>query len=164
MLILILVLLLIAFTLCLVLRKKLSCTTIPYTSSAILPKFFNMVTLVLGFAIILLLLPIGNLSLKIATNSTIDRKIEIYEEENAKIEKDIDAMIKQYLEKEYNLSVDLKRDDNPIALTTLFSELKSDDFVKHQRAQYIDNQKKIMQLKEEKIDVTKLKWLLYFGK
>lgn len=114
-------------------------------------------------AIIGLLIPICILSTTVATEGTIDSKIAMYEEENAKIEQDIDRIVEQYLKYEQDTFANLK-EESPITLVSLFPELKSDALVQQQLEIYMDNNAEIKSLKEEKIDIAKKKWLLYFGK
>lgn len=101
---------------------------------------------------------------KIATASTIDEKIAMYKEENATIEQDIDRIVEEYLKHEHDTFTDLKTKESSITLVTLFPELKSDTLVQQQLGIYVANNAKIRSLREEKIDIAKLKWLLYFGK
>ncbi len=107
---------------------------------------------------------IFDISTEVATESIIDRKIEMYQEENAKIEEDIDKIVKEYLKHEHDTFADLKAEESSIALVNLFPELKSDTLVQQQLEIYVANNEKIRGLKEEKIDLTRKKWLLYFGK
>ncbi len=85
-------------------------------------------------------------------------------EENAIIEKDIDRIVDTYLKHEQDTYADLKTEESSIALVTLFPELKSDTLVQQQLEIYVYNNAKIKRLKEDRIDITKLKWILYFGK
>lgn len=101
---------------------------------------------------------------KIATETIIDDKIAMYQAENAEIEQDIDRIVKEYLEYEHDTFTDLKTEESSITLVTLFPELKSDTLVQQQLEIYVENNKKIKSLREEKIDLAKIKWLLYFGK
>lgn len=101
---------------------------------------------------------------KVATESILDSKITMYQEENATIEQDIDKIVKEYLEHEHDTFADLKTEGSTITLVTLFPELKSDTLVQRQLEIYVANNAKIKSLREEKIDMTTLKWLLYFGK
>ncbi len=101
---------------------------------------------------------------KVETANTIDSKIAMYQEENTIIEQDIDKIVDAYLQHEQNTFADLKTEESLITLVTLFPELKSDNLVQQQLEIYFANSKKIKNLKEEKIDIAKLKWLLYFGK
>ena len=101
---------------------------------------------------------------KIATASTIDDKIAMYQEENVAIEQDIDRIVEEYLKHEHDTFTDLKTEKSSITLVTLFPELKSDTLVQQQLEIYVANNANIKSLREQKIDIVKLKWLLYFGK
>lgn len=125
--------------------------------------FFTIMSWVLGFVILGLVIAICCLSTTVATESTIDSKIEMYQEENTNIEQDIDKIVKEYLEHEHETFADLKTEESSITLVTLFPELKSDTLVQQQLEIYVENNAKIKSLKEEKIDIAKIKWILYFG-
>ena len=82
---------------------------------------------------------------------------------NASIEESINVTVKSYMDFEASTYGELK-DKDAINLVSLFPELKSDTLVQKQIEVYIANNDKIKELKEEKIELTKSKWLLYFGK
>lgn len=100
---------------------------------------------------------------QVATASTIDSKIAMYQEENATIEQNIDRVVDAYLEHEHETFADLKTEESSITLVTLFPELKSDTLVQQQLEIYVDNNAKIKELKEAKIDIAKKRWLIYFS-
>lgn len=100
---------------------------------------------------------------KVGTEQAINAKIAMYEEENTYIEESINDTVKKYMTFESKTYSDLKVKD-AINLVSLFPELKSDTLVKAQIELYINNNNNIKQLKEEKIDLSKQKWRLYFGK
>lgn len=100
---------------------------------------------------------------EVGTEYTIDYKIAMYEEENASIEESIDVTVKNYMDFEARTYGELK-DKDAINLVSLFPELKSDTLVQKQIEVYIANKDKIIQLKEKKIDLSKSKWKLYFGR
>ena len=118
----------------------------------IINAFLLIGTLVLAFA----------LSYEISTSYTIDEKISMYEEENAKIERSIGTTAKNYMKFESDTYTDLK-DKDFMCLVSIYPELKSDKSVQQQIKRYNDNNEKIKQLKEDKINVSKDRWLLYFG-
>lgn len=93
----------------------------------------------------------------------IDEKITMYQEENAKIEEQIDALVQNYMKYESDTFSEFKSDDS-MTLVSLYPELKSDELVQNQISVYTKNNKKIKELKEQKIDTAKSKWWLYFGK
>lgn len=68
----------------------------------------------------------------------IDKKIAMYEEENAKIEQQIADMVKQYQEYETGIFTEVTPESS-IALVTLYPELKSDTLVQSQIEVYVEN-------------------------
>ena len=127
-----------------------------------LTVFFIAVGSVLVFSF--LGVNIYDLAKTIASESVIDHKIEMYQEENTKIEQEVDNIVKEYIDHEHDTFADLKEEKNAITLVTLFPELKSDSLVKQQIEIYVKNNTKIKKLKEEKNDIRLAKWKLYFGK
>ena len=99
----------------------------------------------------------------VGTGSTIERKIAMYEEENASIEESIDVTVRNYMDFEASTYGELK-DKDAINLVSLFPELKSDSLVQKQIEVYLANNAKIKELKEDEIDLSKAKWKLYFGR
>lgn len=100
---------------------------------------------------------------EISKGKYIDEKITMYQEENNNIEKQIDSLVQGYMKYESDTFSEFKSEDS-ITLVSLYPELKSDELVKNQISVYTDNNKKIKELKEKKIDAKRSKWLLYFGK
>lgn len=102
--------------------------------------------------------------LGIAVNNgrTIDEKISMYQEENTKIEKQIDTLVSNYMNYESNTYEKFKSESS-ITLVSMYPELKSDKLVEEQISVYEENNKKIRELKEDKIDLKVKKWWLYFG-
>ena len=124
----------------------------------------TIMSLVLGIIAVGSVVMIVRLSIDIASESIIDKKIEMYQEENTDIEQSIDIVVEEYLKHEHDTFADLKTEESPITLVTLFPELKSDTLVQKQIEIYVANNDQIKSLKEERIDIAKLKWILYFGK
>lgn len=91
----------------------------------------------------------------------IDEKIAIYQEENEKIENQIDALVKNYMDYESATYAEFK-DKDAITLITLYPELKSDKLVEKQLEIYNSNNKKIKKLKTEKLDYSISLWLICF--
>ena len=160
MLILILGLILIAFVTFLVLRVKY-----PSRSSyeCDVHAFFTAMSFVFGIISLGIIIAICCLTPKVATESVIDSKIAMYQEENANIEQDIDKIVQEYLVHEHD-TFDLKTEESSITLVTLFPELKSDTLVQQQLEIYVANNAKIKALREEKIELAKIRWVLYFGR
>lgn len=99
----------------------------------------------------------------VLTEPTIDSKIELYQTQNTEIESKIQATVVSYLAHERQTYKDLKP-DNAIAVVSAYPELHSNELVKKQIEVYEDNNKKILGLKEEKLNQSIYKWWLYFGK
>lgn len=99
----------------------------------------------------------------IATSHTIDQKIAMYEEENAKIQATLSATVENYLEHEKGILTDLNPEDATVVLAS-YPELKSDTIVASQMENYVKNTEEIKSLKKDKINISKKKWWVYFGK
>ena len=93
----------------------------------------------------------------------IDKKIEMYQEENTKIENDIDILVKQYMEHEKKTLSEFKSESS-ITLVNLYPDLKSNELVQQQLNIYVENNNKIKELKNNKLEYQLSKWWLYFGK
>lgn len=93
----------------------------------------------------------------------IDKKIALYEEENAKIEQQIADTVKQYQEYETGIFTEVSPEDS-ITLVALYPELKSDTLVQSQINVYVENNKTIKELKSSAINAPVYRWWLYFGK
>lgn len=91
-----------------------------------------------------------------------DQKIQMYQEENEKIEKDISYIVSEYMEHE-NQTFDMSRVESSTVLIQMYPELKSNELVSKQIDIYNKNNKKIKELKLEKIKNQKAKFYLYFG-
>lgn len=100
----------------------------------------------------------------VATAEKIDEKIAMYEEENAKIEAQISAVVEKYMKYEQETFSGLKTEESAITLVTLFPELKSDELVQTQINVYLSNNAKIKELKEKKINMKTKRWILFFKK
>ena len=91
-----------------------------------------------------------------------DQKIQMYQEENEKIEEDVNIIITQYMEHE-NETFDMSKIESSTVLIQMYPELKSNELVSKQIDIYNENNKKIKKLKLEKIKNQKAKFYLYFG-
>lgn len=94
--------------------------------------------------------------------AVIDDKIAMYEEQNTKIEEQIAEVVQQYMEYESGVFTEVAS-DSAITLVSLYPELKSDALVASQIELYAENNRKITELKEEKINGSVTRWWLYFG-
>lgn len=126
------------------------------SANAILAACTGLISIGFFIWIVVLIFSLGK-------EQTINAKILMYEEENTSIEESIDTTVKNYMEFESKTYSDLKS-ENAINLVSLFPELKADTLVQKQIELYISNNNSIKELKEEKIDLSKAKWKLYFGK
>lgn len=95
-------------------------------------------------------------------NGKIDQKIVLYEEKNKEIEENISELVKSYMNYEKD-TFDSVSSSSAMTLVSLYPELKSDALVENQCNLYIENNKKITELKEDEIDLSTIKWWLYFG-
>lgn len=93
----------------------------------------------------------------------IDDKIELYKNENAKIEQQMSVIIDDYINYESNTFEKLKGEDS-ITLVTLFPELKSNELVNEQIEVYVLNNTEIKKLECERLQYKVYSWWLFFGK
>lgn len=100
----------------------------------------------------------------IAEGKVIDEKIAVYEQENKKIETAIDVLVKEYMTKEEKIMIKTANKESLITLVQLYPDLKSNDLIKKQMDIYVNNNKKIKELKTKKLNISKTKWWLYLGK
>jgi hypothetical protein len=97
------------------------------------------------------------LSYKIIEGRSLQAKIDMYEEENQRIENEISDIVNQY-----KVGDDVSG-ENALVLVDLYPELKSSEFVNQEIDTYMENNTKIKELKEDQIDIRTYKWWLYFG-
>ena len=102
------------------------------------------------------------LGISVSNGKTIDEKIVLYQEENNKIEKQIDTLVSNYMNYESDTYEKIKSESS-ITLVSMYPELKSDKLVEEQISVYEENNKKIREFKEDKINLKVKKWWLYFG-
>lgn len=102
------------------------------------------------------------LGISVSNGRIIDEKIAMYQEENTKIEKQIDTLVSNYMDYESDAYEKFKSESS-ITLVSMYPELKSDKLVEEQISVYEENNKKIRELKEDKIKLKVKKWWLYFG-
>lgn len=115
------------------------------------------------FSLVIFLIPLIALLMSVSNGSTIDSRIELYQSQNTEIESKVQATVASYLVHEKQTYKDLKP-DNAIAVVSAYPELHSNELVKKQIDVYEDNNKKILGLKEEKLNQSVYKWWLFFGK
>ena len=118
--------------------------------------FFGTIPLVIGVIVAI------SLAVQISNLSVIDQKIAMYEQENTKIEQQIETAVTSYQQHEKDVFTEVKP-DSYIQLVSIYPELKSDTLVKEQIKTYQSNNKKIKELKVTAINGNVKRWWLYFG-
>ncbi len=124
---------------------------------------FSVFVLVTIYTGVFLGLAINDISSSRSMRS-INSKIEIYEEENAKIYSYLKETVEKYYKDEpsYNIfSTDTP--EGCISILSDITELSNNDVVIIQSREYLSNKREILSLKEKKADLSTTKWLLYFG-
>lgn len=114
--------------------------------------FAIIITLVATFIVI------GN----IVKGTTINDKISLYEDENAKIDSQICEIVEGYKSYEKETFENIS-DKSANVLVELYPDLKSNELVSKQMDVYMDNKTKIISLQEDLINQKPLRWWLYFG-
>ena len=99
----------------------------------------------------------------IVNGRTLEAKIVMYTEENAKIEEQMDSLVASYMDYESDTYGEL-HGENSITLISLYPELKADALVEKQIEVYIENNEKIKMLKNDLLSISNYKWWVYFGK
>lgn len=123
---------------------------------------FQFCSGVLGvFEVIVLIALIFNTSL-VVDSRYIDQKITICEEGNAKIEEEIDVLVKEYMRHEADIYSMYKAEDS-MTMVQLIPELKSNELIQSQMNAYKCNTNEIKYLKNKKIEANTAKWWVYFG-
>ena len=122
----------------------------------------DAMSVVFGIASGITLLAILFLTISVSNKRTIDERLAMYQEENAKIEQQIDILVKDYQEYESGVLADASS-ESAITLVSLYPELKADQLVSSQLDIYVRNNEKIKSLKLEQINSNVVRWWLYFG-
>lgn len=94
---------------------------------------------------------------------TFDDKIEMYEEENLRIEQSVNVLVKDYYKHESDTYSSLKP-ENAVLFASAYPELQGNDLAMQQLEVYVDNNNKIKELKEDQIDLSRNRFWLYFGR
>lgn len=94
----------------------------------------------------------------------IDKRIDMYEEENKKIEEKVRDTVKAYMDYENDTLTKLIDTSDLTTLLVKYPELNSNELVKHEIQVYIDNSDTIKDLKNQKITKSTFNFWLYFGK
>ena len=94
----------------------------------------------------------------------LDKKIAMYTEENQNIEIKVKETVRAYMKYEQDTYDNLVKDADITTLLIVYPDLNSNQLVKKEVDLYIENNKKIKELKEQKISRSTCNWWLYFGK
>lgn len=94
---------------------------------------------------------------------TFDDKIEMYEEENLRIEQSVNVLVKDYYKHESDTYSSLKP-ENAVLFASAYPELQSNDLAMKQLEIYVENNDKIKELKEDQINLSRNRFWLYFGR
>ena len=92
----------------------------------------------------------------------IDNKIVMYQEENERIETTVTTTVEKYLEHEYQIFDSLQGEDIQ-TLLVVYPEINSNELVKRQVEIFVENNNKIKELKEQKLNIEVWKFWVYFG-
>ena len=111
----------------------------------------------LGLTILVIVIAFGLVLCGFYTTSgsIVDKKITMYEEENIKIENQIDIIVKEY--QKYEVEV-----YDTMTAAMLFPELTSNTLVQKQIEIYVNNNQQIKALKTEKFKHELYGWWLFF--
>ena len=93
----------------------------------------------------------------------ITEKLTMYEEENTKIEEKVKSTVQGYMNYESETYSNLIKDAELETLLIKYPELNSNELVKSQIELYKENNKKIKELKEQKITKSVWDWWLKFN-
>lgn len=102
------------------------------------------------------------LGIHVKSLSVIDNRIEMYEEENTRIEQQIADVVEQYQKYETDIFMEVAP-ESAVTMVSLYPELKSDSLVQAQIEVYVENNKAIKDLKDKQIEGDVYRWWLYFG-
>lgn len=102
------------------------------------------------------------LGIQVKRLSVIDDRIEMYQEENARIEQQIADVVEQYQKYETDIFMEVAP-ESAVSMVALYPELKSDSLVQAQIEVYVANNNMIKDLKDQQIKGDVYRWWLYFG-
>lgn len=121
--------------------------------------FFDIVTII---AVAICSFAIIYFADEVVAGNVIDEKIQVAQTQNAEIEEKVKTVVEKYLNYESGTYKELKPEEIIVA-AAIYPELQSNQIVQEQIKVYEENNKKIVSLKEEKINVKIARWWLYFG-
>ena len=115
--------------------------------------------MVVGFFALVGLIVVG---VNVKSLSVIDDRIAMYEEENARIERQVADVVEQYQKYETDIFREVAP-ESAVTMVSLYPELKSDSLVQAQIEVYTENNKTIRDLRDKQIKGNVYRWWLYFG-
>lgn len=113
----------------------------------------------LGFVSFIAIIALG---INVKFLSVIDDRIAMYEEENARIERQVADVVEQYQKYETDIFREVAP-ESAVTMVSLYPELKSDSLVQAQIEVYTENNKTIRDLRDKQIKGNVYRWWLYFG-
>ena len=100
----------------------------------------------------------------ISAEKSCPQQIQMYEEENKKIETQISEAVQVYLSHESEVYSNIKLpDDSLVSIVAAIPELNSSQLISKQIEILESNNEKIKELKDEVAQSSASKWWLYFG-
>lgn len=93
----------------------------------------------------------------------VDKKIDMYMQENAEIEQKVKATVQAYTDYEQETYKNLIESADLQILLIKYPELNSNELVKKEIEIYVSNNDKIKSLKEQRIDKKLIGWWLFFN-
>lgn len=103
------------------------------------------------------------LGISYSSRIIIDEKINLYLSENSKIEEQMNTVIENYMGYEQE-TFEKAKNENAIAVVSMYPELKSNELVSKQIEIYVANNQTIKELECERLKYKLYAWWLFFGK
>lgn len=123
----------------------------------------NLVFIGIGTCcLVIVLIAAAFLGVEASSLRVIDDKIEMYQEENYRIEENVNTMVENYLAYEHDTIVEAGKDLNPTLVFSMYPELKSNELVAKEIEIYTSNQEKLRELKASRFDNELSLWWLCF--
>lgn len=99
---------------------------------------------------------------KVASADVNEKRIEMYQQENLKMETSMAEAIEKYMEHEYQIFVEISPDEAQTFLIA-YPEIQSSELVKYQMETIKTNNEQIKQAQNELLNIDIWKFVLYFG-
>lgn len=97
------------------------------------------------------------------TKTSADKKISVLEQRNEEVIKQIEPLVKQYLDYETSTYKELKPNADRLIALSQYPELKGNEFIQTQIQVILENQKKITELNLEKAELNSYKLWIFMG-